>query len=91
MSKIKRGRSDPDLRDEYDFSFGERGKYAKRFAEGSNVVVLDPDVAKRFANSESVNDALRSLFRRRRTKRSKARSNQPQPRTRSKRRAAQRQ
>ena len=91
MSKTRRRPSDPDLRDEYDFSFGERGKYAKRFAEGSNVVVLDPDVAKRFVNSESVNDALRSLFLRRRTKRSKARSGQRQQPTRAKRRAAERQ
>ena len=48
-----------DLREEYDFSGGERGKYARRFAEGSNVVVLDPDIASRFADSTSVNDALR--------------------------------
>jgi len=50
-----------DLRDEYEFSNGVRGKYAVRFAEGSNVVVLDPDVADLFTDSESVNDALRSL------------------------------
>jgi hypothetical protein len=61
MSKGKQDRPDPDLRDEYDFSRGQRGKYAKRFAEGSNVVVLDPDVAKRFSDSSSVNKALRSL------------------------------
>jgi hypothetical protein len=47
--------------DEYDFSSGVRGKYAKRYAEGSNVVVLDPDVAEVFPNSESVNHALRAL------------------------------
>ena len=50
-----------DMREEYDFSGGVRGKYAARFAEGSNVVVLDPDVADLFADSESVNDALRTL------------------------------
>jgi len=50
-----------DLREEYDFSGGVRGKYAARFAEGSNVVVLDPDVASLFKDSESVNDALRTL------------------------------
>ena len=54
---------DPDIREEYDFSRGVRGKYAKRFAEGSNVVVLEPDVARRFADSRSVNEALRSLAR----------------------------
>ena len=50
-----------DMREEYDFSDGVRGKYAAGFAEGSNVVVLDPDVAELFADSESVNDALRTL------------------------------
>lgn len=54
--------SDPnDLRKEYNFSGGVRGKYAARFAEGSNVVVLDPDVANLFKDSASVNDALRTL------------------------------
>jgi hypothetical protein len=38
-----------------------RGKYAARFAEGANVVVLDPDVAEVFTDSESVNQALRAL------------------------------
>jgi len=46
---------------EYDFSEGVREKYAKRFHQASNVVVLDPDVAERFPNSEAVNQALRSL------------------------------
>ncbi len=50
-----------DMRDNYEFSNGVRGKYAVRFAEGSNVVVLDPDVADLFTDSESVNDALRTL------------------------------
>ncbi len=49
----------PDIRDEYDFSGGVRGKYAARFAQGSNVVVLDPDVAAAFKTREAVNDALR--------------------------------
>jgi hypothetical protein len=48
---------------EYDFSHGVRGKYNKQYAEGSNVVVLSPDVAKVFRNSESVNEALRTLVR----------------------------
>ena len=52
---------DPDMLDEYDFSNGARGKYADRFPTGSNVVVLDPDVARVFADSESVNQALRAL------------------------------
>ncbi|MBI4513723.1 MAG: hypothetical protein HY702_06385 [Gemmatimonadetes bacterium] len=50
-----------EMRREYDFSGGKRGKYARRFAEGSNVVVLDPDVAAAFPDSEAVNEALRTL------------------------------
>jgi hypothetical protein len=49
-----------DLLPEYDFRGGVRGKYAKRFSEGTNVVVLAPDVAKLFPDSESVNRALRA-------------------------------
>ena len=51
-----------DLLEEYDFSGGVRGKYAKRFAEGTNVVVLDPDVAEAFKTSKEVNDALRKVL-----------------------------
>ena len=50
-----------ELREEYDFSGGVRGKYAERYAEGANIVVLDPDVAKVFRDSKSVNQALRAL------------------------------
>jgi hypothetical protein len=46
---------------EYDFSQAVRGKYARRYARGSNVVVLEPDVAKVFPNAEAVNSSLRSL------------------------------
>ena len=49
------------MRDEYDFSQGVRGKYAKRFAEGTNLVLLDADVAKVFPTAEAVNRALRAL------------------------------
>lgn len=48
-----------DLRDHYDFSGGVRGKYAERFAAGTNVVVLEPDVAARFKTAEEVNQVLR--------------------------------
>jgi hypothetical protein len=44
MKKVTSERR-PDMLPEYDFSKGVRGKYAKRYAEGSNVVVLSPDVA----------------------------------------------
>jgi hypothetical protein len=47
------------MRAEYDFSGGVRGKYAKRYAAGSNVVVLEPDVAAAFPTPRSVNAALR--------------------------------
>jgi hypothetical protein len=46
---------------EYDFSQGIRGKYARRYAKGSNVVVLEPDVAEVFPNAQAVNSSLRSL------------------------------
>ena len=52
---------DAELPDEYDFSQGVRGKYAREYAEGSNVVRLDPDLAKVFPDSDSVNKALRAL------------------------------
>jgi hypothetical protein len=52
-----------DMLDEYDFSQGVRGKYAKRYAQGTNVVVLDPDVAAVFPDAASVNDALRALVK----------------------------
>ncbi len=45
-----------------DFGPMERGKYAARVRESSNVVVLDPDVAQAFPNAQAVNDALRSLI-----------------------------
>ncbi|MFS8087203.1 MAG: BrnT family toxin [Acidobacteriota bacterium] len=61
MSQELNSERDPDMLDEYDFSNGVRGKYAGRFAQGSNVVVLDPDVAQVFTDSESVNQALRAL------------------------------
>ena len=53
--------SDQDMLEQYDFSGGARGKYVDRFPRGSSVVVLDPDVAKIFTDSESVNQALRAL------------------------------
>ena len=49
------------MRKEYDFSKGIRGKYAKKYKAGTNIVVLDPDVATVFKTPRSVNQALRSL------------------------------
>jgi hypothetical protein len=58
--------SDNDqMRDEYDFkSLGRpvRGKYAKRYKQGTNVVVIDPDLSTKFPNTESVNRALRKII-----------------------------
>ncbi len=51
------------MRDHYDFSKGVRGKYAERYKKGTNIVLLDPDVAKEFPNAEAVNDALRGVIR----------------------------
>ena len=48
-------------RSEYDFSRGMRGKYARRYAQGTNVVVLEADVARAFPNARAVNDSLRAL------------------------------
>ncbi len=55
--------NDQDILEEYDFSNGVRGKYAKRYEEGTNVVLIDPDVAEFFPDHDSVNDALRSIIR----------------------------
>jgi hypothetical protein len=63
MKKAPRTKREDDMLDEYDFSHGVRGKYAKRYAEGSNVVVLSPDVAAMFPDSASVNEALRALVK----------------------------
>jgi hypothetical protein len=60
-SAVTRIDQDLEMLDEYDFSGGVRGKYVGRFAKGSNVVVLDPEVAQVFTDSESVNQALSAL------------------------------
>jgi hypothetical protein len=63
--KAKTQPVEDDLRPEYDFDFsqGERGRYYKRLLqEGSNIVVLEPDIAEAFPDSAAVNKALRSLL-----------------------------
>jgi len=60
-NKMKRMQKDRDMLEEYDFSKGIQGKYAQKYAEGTNVVVIEPDVAKFFPDHDSVNQALRSL------------------------------
>ena len=66
---MKKAIQKPDLQDdllpEYDFDYSKavRGKYCDRLqAEGSNIVVLEPDVAKAFSDSATVNQALRTLL-----------------------------
>jgi hypothetical protein len=51
------------MRPEYDFSKGVRGKHAAKYAEGTNVVVLEPDVAQEFQTTEQVNETLRAVSR----------------------------
>jgi len=61
--KIKKELTD-ELRPEYDLSklkAGIRGKYAKKFKAGTNLVLLSPEVAKYFPNEQAVNSALKSL------------------------------
>ena len=52
---------EPATRGEYDFSEGVRGKYADRYAQGTNIVLLDPDLCDVFSDSRSVNQALRAI------------------------------
>ncbi len=62
MKKVPKKARDADMLDEYDFSKGVRGKYADRYAAGTNVVVLAPDVAAAFPDADAVNEALRALI-----------------------------
>ena len=50
------------MRAEYDLRDGERGKFFVEYQKGTNVVLLDPDVAKKFRDSEAVNRALRQFL-----------------------------
>ena len=78
-----------DLLPEYDFSGAVRGKYYERYREGTNVVLLDPDLAAIFRDSAAVNDTLRSLVslakatvaEQRPSRRRRRSPNKPQPPT----------
>jgi hypothetical protein len=61
MSPRTRANDDDEILPEYDFTGAVRGKYYERYRRGTNVVLLDPDVAAVFRDSASVNDALRRL------------------------------
>ena len=67
LTKKANQEDEDDLRPEYDFSKmkgGVRGKYVERYREGSNLVLLDPDIAAAFPDAKAVNTALRSLIER---------------------------
>jgi hypothetical protein len=65
--KKKQDEMNDELRSEYDMKSllkdGVRGKYAKKYREGTNLVLLEPDVAKAFPNEKAVNEALRLVIK----------------------------
>jgi hypothetical protein len=65
MKKEVENEMEDELRPEYDFAQmkgGVRGKYVERYRSGTNLVLLDPDVAQAFPNDAAVNEALRLLI-----------------------------
>jgi len=62
---MKRRSRKSEGQNDYDFSQAVRGKYARRYSQGTNVVILEPDVAKVFPNSKAVNTSLRKIIRQR--------------------------
>jgi hypothetical protein len=85
MKKDSKTVPDPDIRAEYDFASmagGVRGKYAERYRNGVNLVLLEPEVASAFPTAEAVNAALRSVMKTAkasRPRRSRAGSHRHQP------------
>jgi hypothetical protein len=63
----KKTEIDDELRPEYDMKSllkgGVRGKYAARYLEGTNLVLLEPEVAKAFPNEKAVNEALKLVIK----------------------------
>jgi hypothetical protein len=59
--KSKKNPASSEMRVEYDFSKGVRGKHAAQYAAGTNVVVIEPDVAAEFPTAEEVNETLRTV------------------------------
>ncbi|HVE72392.1 MAG TPA: hypothetical protein VNI54_13595 [Thermoanaerobaculia bacterium] len=62
MKKTNEEPSSEEMRAEYDFSGGVRGKHYRRYREGTNLVLIEPDLAKAFPDSEAVNIALRQYL-----------------------------
>lgn len=60
---MKQPRAGDQVRPEYDFTKGVRGKYAAQFADGTNLVLLAPDVAAEFPTAAAVNRALRQVIK----------------------------
>ena len=60
-NNMKKVKAKTEMRSEYDFSKAVKGKHAESYAKGTNVVLLDKDVAKVFKDSGTVNSALRSI------------------------------
>lgn len=58
---MRKAAKEQEMKPEYDFRGGTRGKFGRRYARGTNVVVLDPDVARAFPNAAAVNQSLRAL------------------------------
>ena len=56
-------KNNDEILKEYDFSKGVRGKYVKKYVAGNNIILLEPDVAKYFKDSNSVNETLRSILK----------------------------
>jgi hypothetical protein len=65
MKKKSRKSEERSMKSDYDFSQAIRGKYARRYAKGANVVLLEPDVAKVFPTSKVVNSSLQKIIRQR--------------------------
>jgi hypothetical protein len=61
MSQKPETTIDDEMRSEYDFSGGVRGKYCEAYKQATNIIVLEPDVAEVFRDSAAVNEALRLL------------------------------
>ncbi len=59
---LKVKRTSDGMRTEYDFSKGVRGKYAAKYRRGTNLILLEPDLAEAFPDSKAVNRALRAIL-----------------------------
>jgi hypothetical protein len=62
MKKKANRPTNDEMRSEYDLRGGVRGKYYERYKQGTNVVLLEPDIAKVFRDSATVNEALRQYL-----------------------------